>query len=157
MHAPPMNAGWAGQVLCRVAARRRAEGDTSTAAALLVRALREDDPVRAPQVLTELALTEVAARPRTSDLRLQEVLLGAVPDTAIGVLAQAADLLECRGDARTAHRAITVACQRRPGADTAALAAIGWLAADDSATDPVLPVPPLPELPDPLAGGTADP
>lgn len=146
MRAPALSTRWSGELLGQVAARRRAEGDAAAAAALLTRALRADAPAQRPRLLTELALAEVADRPQASDLRLCEVLAEAPPETALGELVRAADLLLCRGDARTAHRAIASACRRRTGADVIALGAIGWIAAEDSDTDPVLPVAPLPEL-----------
>ncbi|MFR0355211.1 helix-turn-helix transcriptional regulator [Streptomyces sediminimaris] len=146
VRAPELSTRWSGELLRQVAARRRAEGDAAAAATLLMRALRDDAPAQRPRLLTELALAEVADRPQASDLRLREVLAEAPPETALGELVRAADLLLCRGDARTAHRSIASACRRRTGADVIALGAIGWIAAEDSDTDPVLPVAPLPEL-----------
>lgn len=157
MRAQPMSPRWVEEVLCRVAARRRTDGDARSAAALLMRALRSDAPARRPRLLIELALAEVSGRPQASDLRLQEVLSDAAPHATLGELVQAADLLQCRGDARTAHRAIAMACQRIPGPDANALAAIGWLAAQDSDTEQLLPVPPLPELDEPLVDRARDP
>jgi len=161
MRAPALSTGWSGELLYRVAARRRAEGDPAAAAGLLLRALRDDAAADRPRLLTELALAEVADRPQASDLRLCEVLGEGPQETAVGTLLRAADLLLCRGDARTAHRAIASACRRLRGADALALGAMGWIAAEDSDTDPALPVPPLPELDglpaDRATGPAADP
>ncbi|WP_405792525.1 AAA family ATPase [Streptomyces sp. NBC_01506] len=161
MRAPALSTRWSGELLCQVAARRRAEGDPAAAAALLMRALRDDAPAQRPRLLTELALAEVADRPQASDLRLREVLGEGSRETTLGALVRAADLLLCRGDARTAHRAIASACRRLKGADAITLGAIGWLAADDSDTDPVPAVPSLPELEglpaDRTTGPAADP
>jgi DNA-binding CsgD family transcriptional regulator len=148
MRAPPLRARWAEDVLCRVAVRRRTDGDTRSAAALLTRALADNPPVRRPELLIELALSEVSTRPLGADLRLQELLGDATLLATPGELVRAADLLQCRGDARAAHRSIAMACQRLAGPEALALAAIGWLAVQDSETDPILPVPPLPQLDD---------
>ena len=104
MRAPPLRARWAEDVLCRVAVRRRTDGDARSAAALLTRALADDPPVRRPELLIELALSEVSTRPLGADLRLQELLGDATLLATPGELLRAADLLQCRGDARAEHR-----------------------------------------------------
>jgi DNA-binding CsgD family transcriptional regulator len=131
--APPLHTEWAVHALRAAAARRPAD----EAVALLTRALREDVPALRPEVLVDLARAESARGVGTR--RLEEVLLGAGPEVPDRVLVIAADLLQTGGDAQAADRAIAVACARRP--DQAALAAIGWLAANDSAVEPALPAP----------------
>jgi DNA-binding CsgD family transcriptional regulator len=133
--APPLHTEWAVHTLRAAAARRPADEAT----ALLTRALREDVPAQRAEVLLDLARAESAADREISTRRLEEVLLGAGPEVPDRALVAAADLLQAGGDAPTADRAIAVACARRP--DQAALAAIGWLAANDSAAEPVLPAP----------------
>lgn len=149
--APPLRAGWVVGLLRRVALRRRIDGAPRSAAALLTRALRE--PVDGPERLRlciELGMAEVAYRPGASDRRLQRVLLDNAADVSAPLLVEAADLMLSRGDARTAHRATAMACERarRRGADIASLAAVGWLAENESGADPVLPVLTSPDLPD---------
>lgn len=145
---PPPHGDWAADLLCRVALRRRADGAHDAAATLLSRALRE--PVAEPdrhRLRVELGMAEVAYRPQASDRRLHRVLMDSGAGAPLPVLLAAADLLHSRGDARTAHRAIATACERANG-DTTALAAIGWLAENESAGAPVLPVPAVPALPE---------
>ena len=133
--APPLHTEWAVHTLRTAAARRPA----AEAAALLTRALREDVPAQRAAVLVDLARAESAAHRDVSTRRLEEVLLGSGPEVPDRVLVTAADLLQTGGDAQAADRAIAAACARRP--EQAALAAIGWLAANDSAGEPVLPAP----------------
>lgn len=149
MSGPPIRSDWAVSALRRAAARHFADGDARVATALLSRVVRADADAEHPLALIDLALAEVEDDHARANRRLQQVLLGAGPDTPLCVLLRAADLLQCGGDAATAHWSIALAHDRaEPGtADASALAAIGWLAADDSAADPVLPVAALPELP----------
>jgi tetratricopeptide (TPR) repeat protein len=146
--APPLRAGWVVDLLRRVALRRRISGAHRVAAALLTRALRE--PVDGPErhhLRIELGMSEVAYRPRASDRRLHRVLLDSGAGVPGPLLVEAADLMHSRGDVRSAHRAIATACERA-STDTASLAAIGWLAENESGADPVLPVLSFPALPD---------
>ncbi|MER5627770.1 AAA family ATPase [Streptosporangium sp. NPDC002544] len=151
LNARPVGAEWVVDLLRRVARRRRLHDDHEGAAALLGRALRE--PVGDEQrqrLLIELAMTEVGHSPATSDRRLQQVLLNSGPEVPVAVLVRAADLLNSRGDASAAYRAVATAYARREGdaADVGSLAAIGWLAQNDCTSDPVLPVPSFPDPPD---------
>ena len=131
--APPLNTDWAVHAL-RSAANRR---PTEEAAPLLGRALREDVPAQRAAVLVDLARTEPEGD--VSTRRLEEVLLASGPEVPDRLLAAAADLIHTGGDVPAADRAIAVACAQRP--EQPALAAIGWLAANDSAGEPVLPEP----------------
>ncbi|WP_214104292.1 AAA family ATPase [Acrocarpospora catenulata] len=162
LNAPPVGAGWVTNLLRRVARRYRLDDDHESAAVLLGRALRE--PVEGEQrqrLLIELAMTEVGRSPATSDRRLQQVLLNSGPEVPVSVLLQAADLLNSRGDASAAYRAVATAYARQEagGADAGSLAAIGWLAENECATDPVLPVrsfpDPLDRSGDPVPAGVA--
>lgn len=151
--APPLLGGWVVDVLRRVALRRRVEGAHRAAAALLTRALRE--PVAGAdrhRLRIELGMAEVAYRPHASDRRLHRVLLDSGAGVPAALLVVAADLMHCRGDARGAYRAVATACERATG-DVTSLAAIGWLAENESGGDPVLPVLSFPALP----AGPADP
>ncbi|MEV0618505.1 AAA family ATPase [Nonomuraea sp. NPDC050404] len=164
LNAPPVGAGWVVSLLRRVAGRSVLSGDHETAAALLARALRE--PVAGEQrqrLLIELATTEVGDGPATSDRRLQQVLLNG--GSEVPVLLQAADLLSSRGDASAAYRAVATAHARLESGEGAgcggagSLAAIGWLAENECATDPVLPVRSFPDpserSADPVSAGIA--
>ncbi|OLF16212.1 hypothetical protein BU204_17715 [Actinophytocola xanthii] len=155
--APAVHGTWVVPLLRRVAARRLAAGGRGAATALLTRALREDAGTERPALLVDLAL---ATGGRAADARLEQALLEAGADVPEEVLVRAADLLACGGNTPAVHRAVAAHRRRNaPGADgSAALAALGRLAVEDSATDPVLPaLPALPELPevsaDPVVAG----
>jgi DNA-binding CsgD family transcriptional regulator len=148
--APPLHTEWAVHALRSAATHRPAE----EAVPLLGRALREDVPAQRAAVLVDLARAESARD--VSTRRLEEVLLAAGPEVPDRLLAAAADLLHTGGDVPAADRAIAVACARRP--DQAALAAIGWLVANDNATEPVVPAPvttPAEQLADPVLAAVA--
>ncbi|WP_326949518.1 AAA family ATPase [Amycolatopsis sp. NBC_01307] len=140
----PIGTTWAVATLRRAAEQRRAVGDRHGAARLLTRALREPvSQAERRKLMLGLALAEVADQPELSDLRLQRVLLDAGPEVSGAVLLDAADHLLSRGDTRTAHRAIAATWRRRSAFDagTSALAALGWLAQEDSVAGPVVPTP----------------
>ncbi|WP_367127530.1 AAA family ATPase [Saccharothrix sp. HUAS TT1] len=146
--APPVDAEWAAALLVRVAARRREAGDHAAAAALLAAALRE--PMSAERrlgLLVDLGALEVVDNPRAADRRLRQALLETAPDGPTAVLA--ADLLHAHGDAPTARRVIATVRARgeADGADTAALAAIGWLADNDCTPDALHPARAFPDPP----------
>ncbi|MFC6094222.1 hypothetical protein, partial [Saccharothrix lopnurensis] len=161
--APLVDAEWAATLLVRVTARRRAAGDHAGAATLLAAALRE--PMSAERrlgLLVDLGALEVVDNPRAADRRLRQALLETEPDGPTAVLA--ADLLHAHGDAPAARRVIATARARgeADGADTTALAAIGWLADSDCTPDALHPArtfpdPPTdsPEVGEPVGAGVA--
>jgi hypothetical protein len=144
--APPVRAGWAADLIGRVASRRREEGDHHAAGALLARALTEPlEPVPRQHTLVALGSVEVVANPHAADRRLREALLDGEPTSPLCV--RAADLLQLRGDAPAASRVIASACARAGGSGAAALAVIGWLAENDCAGDAVRPGRSFPDPP----------
>jgi len=158
--APPVGRSWAAAVLTEASAQRFRQGRGGPAADALRRALAEPmEPGDRGAVLTRLAAIEVSSAPEASDGRLRQILTS--PELrSLPSVVTAADLLLARGDAETTRQAASELCSPRTSGGTlsvqvlprtaaAALSALGWLAQEEAAAEPELPVTPLPE---PAAG-----
>jgi hypothetical protein len=131
--APAVGQDWAVRVLTEEAARADAEGRSTDAARLLVRALLEPvDEVSRASLLTELASVEVTHAPEASDRRLVRVIGGPGGEAVGPQRVRAADLLMARGSTEPLREAVTgvLAAGSLSTVDRAAMEAIYLLAVD---------------------------
>lgn len=150
--APALGQPWAIRALREEAALADADGQSETAARLLVRAMQEPlDEVARARLLTDLASVEVLHAPEQSDRRLVQVIEAPGSDWIGPVRVHSADLLLARGNTEALQDAVSVALASPslPAGDRAALEGLHWLAVDGPHDAPVQmrPAPPLPERP----------
>ncbi len=155
--APAVGEPWARTVLVEAAEQWSLQGRTSAAADALRRVLLEPlEPVERAALLLRLASMEVTRDPEAADGRLRRILaepeLGTLPAAVT-----AADLLLARGNVETTRRAVAelrgralVSTVESDVADALAastvdsdLVALGRIAEEEAAVDPVMPVAPL--------------